>query len=243
MDTAFRKIDIDQFDEDILHESELYDADTRDPSQILEEAKQRQVAVRTSLAKGDVVGALSTILENPPYGPNVDQAKDITLQTLLTILNTTKATEIPAVIKSLSQDAQDTLMKYLYKGMAMPGWGDISGSVLLGWHEKLTEIAGTGCICVQIDDRPVELAGRPSEFIISPHAIRPLRDSVLPSPKIQDSPALFHSVWLPIIWLLVPVKYSLERKDKQTQRVIQEEDIKKNTVTDHSLELNKLENP
>lgn len=61
----------------------------------------------------------------------------VTLQTLLTILNTTKSTEIPAVIKELSQDGQDTLMKYLYKGMAMPGWGDISGSVLLGWHEKV----------------------------------------------------------------------------------------------------------
>ena len=28
-------------------------------------------------------------------------------------------------------------MKYLYKGMGLPGWGDISGSVLLGWHEKV----------------------------------------------------------------------------------------------------------
>jgi actin related protein 2/3 complex subunit 5 len=63
--------------------------------------------------------------------------QEVTLQTLLTILNTTKSTEISAVIKSLSQDNQDTLMKYLYKGMAMPGWGDISGSVLLGWHEKV----------------------------------------------------------------------------------------------------------
>ena len=27
-------------------------------------------------------------------------------------------------------------MKYLYKGMGLPGWGDVSGSVLLGWHEK-----------------------------------------------------------------------------------------------------------
>ena len=34
-------------------------------------------------------------------------------------------------------DTQDTLMKYIYKGMAMPGWGDVSGSVLLGWHEKV----------------------------------------------------------------------------------------------------------
>ncbi|KAG1876907.1 hypothetical protein C8R48DRAFT_689099 [Suillus tomentosus] len=31
-------------------------------------------------------------------------------------------------------------MKYLCKGMGMPGWGDVSGSVLLGWHEKLTEV-------------------------------------------------------------------------------------------------------
>lgn len=37
-------------------------------------------------------------------------------------------------------DAQDTLMKYLYKGMALPGWGDVSGSVLLGWHEKVSTL-------------------------------------------------------------------------------------------------------
>ena len=63
--------------------------------------------------------------------------KNLNLQTLVTILNSTKATEIPGVIRSLSQDSQDTLMKYLYKGMALPGWGDVSGSVLLGWHEKV----------------------------------------------------------------------------------------------------------
>ena len=28
-------------------------------------------------------------------------------------------------------------MKYLYNGMAMPGWGDVSGSVLLVEHEKV----------------------------------------------------------------------------------------------------------
>ena len=100
-------------------------------------------------------------MENAPYGPSVDEAKVrtplelilslrhktqptyqkkklITLQTLLTILNTTKSTEIPGVIKGLQLDTQDTLMKYLYKGMGLPGWGDISGSVLLGWHEKVS---------------------------------------------------------------------------------------------------------
>ena len=52
-------------------------------------------------------------------------------------MNSTKSAEVPSALKSLSPDAQDTLMKYLYKGMAMPGWGDVSGSVLLVWHEKV----------------------------------------------------------------------------------------------------------
>ena len=63
--------------------------------------------------------------------------QNLNLQTLVSILNSTKSAEVPNVLRSLSPDAQDTLMKYLYKGMAMPGWGDVSGSVLLGWHEKV----------------------------------------------------------------------------------------------------------
>ena len=50
MDT-FRKIDIDQYDEDVLQESELYVADSRDPYEVLDIAKQRQTAVRSSLAR------------------------------------------------------------------------------------------------------------------------------------------------------------------------------------------------
>jgi len=153
MDNAFRKIDIDVYDEDVLQENELYEADPRGPSQILSDAKQKQVAVRSFLAKGDISGAITIALENAPYGPNVEEAKNLTLQILVGILNSTKATEVPTVVKSLSQDAQDTLMKYLYKGMGLPGWGDVSGSVLLGWHEKLTEVAGTGCIVRVMTDR------------------------------------------------------------------------------------------
>ncbi|THH03149.1 hypothetical protein EW145_g6490 [Phellinidium pouzarii] len=153
MEIAFRKIDIDVYDEDVLLEEELYDADPRDPVQVVSETKAKTSQVRSTLAKGDVAGALNIVLENAPYGPDAEEAKNINLQTLLSILGSTKATEIPAILKALSQDAQDTLMKYLYKGMAMPGWGDVSGSVLLGWHEKLTEIAGTGCIVRVMTDR------------------------------------------------------------------------------------------
>lgn len=109
--------------------------------------------MRSALSKSDIPGALNIALENPPYGPNVEEAKNLTLQIVVSVLNSTKGTEIPQVLKSLSEDAQDTLMKYIYKGMGMPGWGDVSGSVLLAWHEKLTEIAGTGCIVRVMSDR------------------------------------------------------------------------------------------
>ena len=51
MDTAFRKIDIDAYDEDVLQDSELYEADPRGPAEVLEDAKQRQIAVRSFLAR------------------------------------------------------------------------------------------------------------------------------------------------------------------------------------------------
>jgi actin related protein 2/3 complex subunit 5 len=51
MDTAFRKIDIDAYDEDAFLESELFEPDPRSPAQVLSEAKQKQATVRSSLAK------------------------------------------------------------------------------------------------------------------------------------------------------------------------------------------------
>ncbi|KZV71756.1 arp2/3 complex subunit [Peniophora sp. CONT] len=150
---AFRKIDIDKFEEDVLLETDLYEADPRDPATVLEAAKAKSAAVRGFLSKGDIVGALTSVLEDAPYGPNVDEAKNLNLQTLVTVLNSTKSVDIPNVVKSISPETQDTLMKYLYKGMGISGWGDVSGSVLLGWHEKLTEAAGVGCIVRAMTDR------------------------------------------------------------------------------------------
>ncbi len=51
MDTNFRKIDIDAYDEDALIESELYDPDPREPHQVTEDAKAKAASVRSSLAK------------------------------------------------------------------------------------------------------------------------------------------------------------------------------------------------
>jgi len=51
MSTNWRSIDIDQYDEDALADSELYEADPREPAQVLADARARQTAVRASLSK------------------------------------------------------------------------------------------------------------------------------------------------------------------------------------------------
>lgn len=47
----FRKIDIDVYDEDTFQESELYEADPRDPQMVLNDAKSKTTQVRTALSK------------------------------------------------------------------------------------------------------------------------------------------------------------------------------------------------
>ena len=49
--SEFRKIDVDAFGEDALHNDKLYDPDPRSPDQVLSDARQRQAAVRSTLSK------------------------------------------------------------------------------------------------------------------------------------------------------------------------------------------------
>ena len=57
------------------------------------------------------------------------------------------------LVKQLSETEQDTLMKYLYAGMAAPDSAEGNGcAILLNWHEKLTEVAGLGCIVRAMTD-------------------------------------------------------------------------------------------
>ena len=47
----FRKINIDAYDEDAFQEGELYEADPRDPTTVLNDAKAKSAQVRTSLSR------------------------------------------------------------------------------------------------------------------------------------------------------------------------------------------------
>ena len=57
---AFRKIDVDQYDEDVFLDSELYESDPRDPSTVLSDAKQKASGIRGFLAKYVCLLSVST---------------------------------------------------------------------------------------------------------------------------------------------------------------------------------------
>ncbi|CAO3596750.1 unnamed protein product [Absidia cylindrospora] len=150
---SWRRIDIDQYDEDAYTEDEiLAEFDTGlSPEQIEAETQSRTTNVRNLMTKGDLNSALLRSLESPPYGRNVDNAKLASTQSVVELLNGFRATDIAETVKNLGNEQRDILMKYLYAGMAKPEV--FNSSVLLAWHEKLTEVAGTGCIVRVMTDK------------------------------------------------------------------------------------------
>ncbi|KAF9083341.1 hypothetical protein BGX29_009948 [Mortierella sp. GBA35] len=151
---AFRKIDIDALEEDAFGEDEIdfqEIGELRPQQEVEAEVNQRAQEVRSLLQRGNTSGALSTSLQNPPYGATFHAAKARNTQTVMEVLNSIKAADVPQMVKSLAPEEQDVLMKYLYAGMAAPEQNN--SGVLLAWHEKLTEVAGQGCIVRVITDR------------------------------------------------------------------------------------------
>ncbi|CAB4405132.1 arp2/3 complex subunit [Rhizophagus irregularis] len=149
---SFRSIDVDALDEDILLPDELFAFSNGieiDPETALNNVKSKEVEVRNLLTRGDTSNALIKAIENPPYGLFTIEAKDLNTQIVMEVLNSTKATV--EFVKSLATEQQDILMKYIYRGMASPDL--YNSAVLLNWHEKLTEVAGVGCIVRVITDR------------------------------------------------------------------------------------------
>jgi actin related protein 2/3 complex, subunit 5 len=54
---------------------------------------------------------------------------------VIEVLNAIKSTDISEHLSRLDLNAQDLLMKYLYKGMEQPNL--YNSAVLLNWHEKV----------------------------------------------------------------------------------------------------------
>ncbi|TRY63108.1 hypothetical protein TCAL_03913 [Tigriopus californicus] len=149
--SAFRRIDVDQFNEDnFKDEAELpAHGEAGSPA-----ASQLDSGPIMSLIQGgQPAEALKTILAHAPMGSTkAQEEKDAALQLVLKVLLSVKQqSQVENLVKQLDNDQRDTLMKYIYRGFETPSEG--SSAHLLLWHEKVYEVAGVGSIVRVLSDR------------------------------------------------------------------------------------------
>ncbi|KAI5356985.1 hypothetical protein Slin15195_G090850 [Septoria linicola] len=122
IDINWRTIDIDALDPE---SSSNFDLTTLTPAIVPTSSAEVQTLagqIRQLLRGGDSEGALRGALENAPYGAD-DAGKSIHLATVTEILQSIRQAEITPICQRINQseggsEVLDTLMKYLYKGMA-----------------------------------------------------------------------------------------------------------------------------
>lgn len=171
MSDDFRKLDVDQYDDEVLRPQDLAAVDPRPASELVRAAQAKQTSVRGKVAGGDVGGALAELLTDPPYGAAADEARRIHFALLLGIVNATRTSDITGALQGLSVTQRDNLMKYLYKGLELGGTSGgaaqgVNCTTLLQWHGKvcpgtsdaaadqqLTQAAGTGSVVRVMTDR------------------------------------------------------------------------------------------
>ena len=108
-----------------------YDDKVLDESR-LKNVEQRSEKVDQLLRQNQYVDALQTALENPPVGSKNEEIKKknaaVVFRALAAIPE--RDNDIKGIIDGLTIDAQDTLMKYIYRAL-----GEAQSCVpMLKWH-------------------------------------------------------------------------------------------------------------
>lgn len=73
------------------------------------------------------------------------------MASVMSVLQSCKAAEIQNLVKQLSIDEVDILVKYVYRGMQYPD--KYPPATLLSWHERVLEVGGHGCVVRVMTDR------------------------------------------------------------------------------------------
>jgi len=139
---AFRRIDVDQYDEEKFKEDQTDHADGGPDEQ----------EVSNLLVSGNATQALKVCLQNPPVRTKNDGIKEKSAVLVVKVLSSIKTSEIPAALETLDMEDVDVLMKYIYKGFGLGLDGQQCG-YLLTWHEKVLKKGGMGCIVRVLSDR------------------------------------------------------------------------------------------
>ncbi|XP_042612216.1 actin-related protein 2/3 complex subunit 5-like protein isoform X1 [Cyprinus carpio] len=165
LSSRFRKVDIDEFDENQFVDDHDEAADQQGPD---------AVEIDNLIRQGDMMAALHIALRNPPvnsknpaikvqaaltrtfqneaYGAQTAQvhlsclsfSQERAQAVVLKVLTSFKSSDIEPAVKSLDKNGVDLLMKYIYKGFERPT--ENSSAILLQWHEKAFAVGGLGSI-------------------------------------------------------------------------------------------------
>jgi actin related protein 2/3 complex subunit 5 len=138
--SAFRKIDVDQYNEDNF----------KDDEQENQQGGIDENEINTLLNQSKHNEALKFCLENAPLFSKNQQLKDQALQVTLRVLLSIKPSQIESALDNLTPELVDCLMKYVYRGFEFPSDG--SSGHLLQWHEKVFARAGVGSIVRVLTD-------------------------------------------------------------------------------------------
>ena len=127
-----------------------YDDKVLDESR-LKNVEQRGAKVDQLLRQTQFVEALQAALDNPPVGTKNEEIKSKNASIVFRVLAAIpdKDAEIKEIVEKLPEDAQDTLMKYIYRAL---GEAQSCGT-MLKWHGAVLDKAGIGAIVRTIVDR------------------------------------------------------------------------------------------
>lgn len=147
----WRRIDIDAFDPD---SGRLTVKDLIPPYEsivTLQELQPRISQLRSLATSGDMNSAIQLATSDPPYSAD-ENTKATYFQAVLEALTQARQADIANIVKQLSSQQQDVLVKFLYKGMSIPE-GQKQGGILLAWFEKLIQAAGVNPVVHYLSDR------------------------------------------------------------------------------------------
>uniref|UniRef100_A0A8B9MTZ0 Actin-related protein 2/3 complex subunit 5 n=1 Tax=Accipiter nisus TaxID=211598 RepID=A0A8B9MTZ0_9AVES len=134
LSSRFRRLDIDQYDENRFVE---------EPDEAAA-ARPTPAEVEALLRQGDALRAFHSALRSSPVNSKNQAMKEQAQGTMLKVLTSFKSSEIEQAVNSLDRNGIDLLMKYIYKGFEKPT--ENSSAILLQWHEKALAVGGLGSI-------------------------------------------------------------------------------------------------
>uniref|UniRef100_A0A1L8E5G9 Actin-related protein 2/3 complex subunit 5 n=1 Tax=Nyssomyia neivai TaxID=330878 RepID=A0A1L8E5G9_9DIPT len=140
--SAFRKIDVDQYNEDNFREDDPDFGGLGGPD---------ENEITSLMNNGKHLEALKCVLQNAPLGSKNQQVKDNALNITLKVLLSIKSSQMDGAIDFLDDpELLDVLMKYVYRGFEIPSEG--SSGHLLQWHERIYNRSGVGSIVRVLSD-------------------------------------------------------------------------------------------